>query len=432
MYVRYAVKSPSTWSVNVTTKQILFDDIFKIINGTHTSVADFDTTVCDVANCVFEGSVPSVYKNFAVSHTDSTVDSDTMITFTKEHSEADSEYVFERKVTIYSDHTSYGVRVRSYFPDSDVYDAFTSVRNAKAGNPGGNTNQNAKFPTIPHNFWLTAGNDTRSGSFNQCTYFDIYMTKDVFAIKIGRNTTFSYPKESFFMLIDAEVTDLDRIAYKASINPARITLPQRQSEFEKRAHSPQYTYVGTNAMMGVWDRDHTANDNSTDGGVMIGMNGFYTAAGMYYDDTTFISNVYQQNMGAQYASSLWSGYVGLLPDPSSLVACFGDSDNNDYHRTVKLITYCGGARTQWDRGQSGNNSSEKFTRTADVVSKHTNHVLKGVWRTTDNIAKDGSSITINGVEYRVLRAHKTGNNDMDNALNRNEACYLIPTTAGDA
>ena len=53
--------------------------------------------------------------------------------------------------------------------------------------------------------------------------------------------------------------------------------------------------------------------------------------------------------------------------------------------------------------------------------------LKGLYRTTDNFAASGTSITYGGNQYRVCMMHRSGGvtNNADNVYN---ACYLLPVT----
>lgn len=65
----------------------------------------------------------------------------------------------------------------------------------------------------------------------------------------------------------------------------------------------------------------------------------------------------------------------------------------------------------------------------DQLSYMFNGRLKTLYRTSDDIAPPGSTLTHDGIQYAVWMPYKTGSshNDGDNIQN---ACYLIPTTVG--
>jgi len=101
MFVKYKIKGGISDTNNLAHNAILADWV-SIMNGTHTTVNDFDTSVADVSSCEFVGSVNTTLYNTVSAH-DSTGSSDEgylQLNKRHHHYSTDTNYNMQRQIRI--------------------------------------------------------------------------------------------------------------------------------------------------------------------------------------------------------------------------------------------------------------------------------------------------------------------------------------------
>lgn len=90
--------------------------------------------------------------------------------------------------------------------------------------------------------------------------------------------------------------------------------------------------------------------------------------------------------------------------------------------TMPQVPISGGSGHQLIPCFNSNNTGNQAAGNFPIFGR-----LKGLYRTTDNFAASGTSITYGGNQYRVCMMHRSGGayNNADSAYN---ACYLLPVT----
>lgn len=99
MFVKYKIKGGLTDTDN-TKHNLILADFRDIMNGTHTSVNDFDTNVADVSSCEFVGAAnTSIYTNVTIDSCSSTSDEGYLQVDKRHHHYlTDSSYNMRRRI----------------------------------------------------------------------------------------------------------------------------------------------------------------------------------------------------------------------------------------------------------------------------------------------------------------------------------------------
>lgn len=392
MYLDYVVSAPNG-SNHVEINKILLD-LSKVFDGTITDKADFDTSVCNISLSEFVGTLPAEFDTTSVTYTAATnANESTVLKFTKSHAEANATFDYKKQIGIYWEHGDYGLRMCLENP--------TEVGGAELGNAGSNRAPMNGDIAIRHAHGGTNGSTTDMIDEADVTErIRIYITKSYVVIQGTRgigNQAYT------FGVFDKDVNAFDEAAYTLNSKYAPMMyMSDINSDFADPNNDNFYS-INNNIAAGVLG--------------FMGMDGtYYDQPSRYYQDNANVTHeIFYPYESYQDTSAPYVEIVTFLPAPA-LSFGKGIISGVDTHVVMPVFAYCPA-------------SPNTTTNVNDAPQFYGQ--LPRFYRTTNNIAAPGTTITQDGIDYVVLTWHKTGGRTY-NGQSYEDACYLVPKTAGDS
>lgn len=372
MFIRYEVMQGLT--NNTTSARAIMQDIYDALTGTITDPTNFDPVYCNRSLSTINGSIDDVLAddNTTNVYHSFSIDANRGITFQKRH-------------------FNYGVTTNGVLQDGDstikwLWDYTTPQPMFRAKSTGSGyfpyNNDSSDHYWVSNNSSFTA--EYRPSSINR---INIFATKYWFFVQIQESTT---NKLALGGLIDYEMDS----GNAWGLHSYGVTA------------TPQLTL-------------HSVMTNSQDDGQGNG-NDAFTLGTTYYttrDHSSYPNGVYtgstQYSFNGQYNNGYNTGYTRayvMYPNPMDRIYQRKvNATNSLIHPLYPVHIYGIG-----------------YTSTAPLL----NAKVPYLYRTTDQIAPNVDTVTVNSASYRVLRMHKTGNYNFQSTSANATACYLLPETIG--
>jgi hypothetical protein len=279
MFVKYAIKS----GVSESDWQKCLYDLRDIMNGTHTSVADFNTDVCNPALSEFTGTLnTSVYVQQSTSSNDFRVD--------KYHYQRDDANGFAPKteIRIRWQYSSYPPAIRFGNHNSSNYWPYNSTAHYWMNNQGaGNNSKRIQDYT---NFFIWANDE----------HFIIHAEENGVALQQRGNTAGCF---------DWEVSDADKFAY----NTNNLYSPQLFIFAQDRYLSGSAAQDTGWSQFACGRHTYLANDGSVAGASSWPSSGVNATAEQYASSTSYgLYNISPNPLVNIYSTTTTTGESNYL------------------------------------------------------------------------------------------------------------------------
>ena len=395
MYVDYVV---NTTNSTYTEMASIFTDLSKIFDGTHTDKTTFDTTVCNISLSTFEGTLPAEFDTSSIIlDVTSTSTENIFLKFIKKHEQADATYDYKRQFALYWNNSDEGLRMRMEDP-------------AIVGADDGNTAFNERVPyllagNVTSNHY-SHGNDS-SGPRSVMRYaanidrIRIYATKSYVIIQFTEGVgDVAYT----FSIFDKDVTAFDEYAYSLDSNYApMVCMSNIINDFAN-------TIGNSNDYNEGWTDIVCASTHlRVDGTIHTRTRNFSDSNGELYAQASFFPYHYTDNADNNYNNTLT-----LMPFLGQAISR-GTISGVDSHVVLPVFVTCAGS------GLTTNNTTTPMMHGQ----------IPRFYRTSNELAAPGTTVTQDGIDYVVLALNYSGG-QATNSANDGFSCYLVPKTAGDA
>lgn len=389
MYIDYVLNVPS--GADHDEMNLVFADLAGIFDGSITDKSQFNTGVCNISLSEFAGVLPDEYDKTSVFYDTAADGNDNIVLkFTKSHEQANATFDYKRQVGLYWEYADYGLRMVLENPTVVGTDLGTYAADRAPGNQD--------IATM-HGHGGSNGNTTDILDFpTQIERIRIYVTKSYVIFQWVRSIGgVAYT----FGMFDKEANAFDEAAYALDSTYAPIMY---MSDLNTEFANP-----------------NLANNFNPQSNIAIGTVGSF----LRRDGTLrpFVSEHYTFGTGRapqQYhpyfdnrsdTSSDLAGTITINPTPSMSI---GKAPISGIDSHIVLPVFATAA------GSSLSNVPPTFFGQ-----------IPRFYRTTNDIAIPGTTITESGIDYVVLTWHKVGFEQYNNGATEN-GCYLVPKTAGDA
>lgn len=361
MFIKYAISASAT---NSSSNAALFmADILGIFNGTKTSTADFNSTVCNTALSEFTGALnTSIY---SVTASDSE-----HVRFTKLHYQHNATY-------------PWGSSVRFNFDHNDSSDMVNIRCSTKSHDP-------SRYWPYGSDEEHWTDNDTGSSnsmSFSDYTNYYIWANDNMLCIVADENSsgnTGTNQRQNTFMLLDYEKSVSDEYAY--SLNTYHR--PQVQAYFMDRFLNDATGQDTNYPKMAIGKYGYLAENDT-----------FYLGLSQTNADSTYYN-------GSTYSYLNTAYYFSFDPAPNHFIYT-SSTTGGDQNYLIPVTLY--------GHGRSPGKVPSTYGK------------CPGIFRTSSDIGVTGDSVTISSVEYAILATHKHGgSSSWPNTSNTNVCCWLIP------
>lgn len=369
MFIRYEVMQGLT--NNTTSAQSIMQDIYGALTGTITNTTNFDPVYCNRALSTIDGSIHDVLAD----------DNSTNVYY--------NWGISNGRITFNKRHHNYGVTTNGVTQDAHTENIF--AWNYNSDYPKWRT-RNGSSSYFPYNNNSTSHYWVNNSSTYQAAFYPSQINRiNIFASK-------------YWFFVQFQESSTNNLSLGGTL------------DYEMDAQNA-WALHASGANFGPQFALHSCMVNSQDGGTgtsndwfSIGYDDIPTHDQENYPNGNYTGSILQNGSGT-YS-------MGYNTRHSREMCLFPFPMNEIYQTKINAVNSLVNPLYPVHVIGSGYSAAPLI-----------NAKVPYLYRTTDQIAPNIDTVTVNSADYRVLRMHKTHYN-IRSASNYRTACYLLPETIG--